>query len=246
MFAKAPETIAKGLPLWRAFRVWTHPRQLARLDELQREAEGTADDSTAQREFQSERLKLERQFFLLFGRNGPLYMEAYTAPIVPERQRGTVSSDLVRDMDEWDFDDSACWFYASSVDEFDLHLVRIEVFGPLPAWEVDRLFGPEGAALNAPEAPIALSDDNAVLTVNGEDYVFRGLKQQAILRALYDAYRIKRRLRARHVLGHAESSADSLWKVFNKSPHMALLKRLIRQRDGYIWMENPDSSDSPP
>jgi hypothetical protein len=141
-------------------------------------------------------------------------------------------------MNSWNFETSEAWFKAEHGSEHDIHLVRIEMLGPIPPWEIDRMGGAPSTPLERSETgPLHLSDDNATLTVSGKSLIFRGPKQQKILRQLFNAYKTGDKLRTATVLEKAGANADSLRKAFNKSPHWPVLKRIIRQEQGYCWFE---------
>jgi hypothetical protein len=83
--------------------------------------------------------------------------------------------------------------------------------------------------------PICLSPDNRVLVLNSKTLILRGSKQQSIMRTLFDAHVARTRLRTADVL--ADSSADTIAKAFHKSPNWDVLKRHVRQRGGFCWLE---------
>lgn len=84
---------------------------------------------------------------------------------------------------------------------------------------------------------IYLSPDNRTLTVNGVSMSFRGTVQQDILRCLFDAMQERKRLRTAEVLHKADSSADTIAKAFRKNPHWRQLQKIIRQENGFCWIE---------
>jgi hypothetical protein len=230
----------KGIPLGLALRRWTHPRLISKLDELDARAAEQPHDVQLKNEARTFRAKLESDFIdALLVRSNRFWLTAYLGPVTPTCHRGEVSWDVIRDIDSWNFDTSEAWFWAADDNEHDMHLIRIEVLGPIPKWEVERLSGAASTPLERSEAvPLDLSDDNATLTVAGESLIFRGQKQQQILRQLFDAYKSGRKLRTKELLKKARVEADSLHKAFNKSPHWATLQRIIRREQGYCWFDD--------
>jgi hypothetical protein len=231
----------KGLPLGLALRKWTHPRLIAKLDELEQRAAEQPRNCPLKEEAKKFRRKLEVDFInsLLVASN-QFSVTGYVDPITPISNRGWFSWDVIRDVDCWDFESSEAWLNATTPDQLDMHLVRIEVLGPLPQWEIARSTGVASTPLERQEGvSIHLSDDNATLTVFGETLIFRGEKQQRVLRQLFDAYKSETRLRTKTVLEKAQASADSLRKVFNKSPNWHVLNHIIRQEQGFCWFVDP-------
>jgi hypothetical protein len=231
----------KGLPLSLALRKWTHPCLIAKLDELEQQAAEQPRNLQLKEEAKKFRAKLEFDFInsLLVGSN-QFSLTGYLDPITPISNRGWFSWDVIRDVDFWDFETSEAWFNATTPDQLDMHLVRIEVLGPIPQWEIARSTGAPSTPLEKHEgAPIHLSDDDATLTVSGETFIFRGQKQQRVLRQLFDAYKSTTKLRTKTVLEKARANADSLRKVFNKSPNWRVLNRIIRQEQGFCWFVDP-------
>jgi hypothetical protein len=238
----------KGLPLGLALTRWTHPRLISKLDELDARAAERPDDVQLKEEAKRFRTTLESDFIgALLVRSNQFWLTAYLAPITPTSQRGEISWDVICDIDSWNFEISEAQFKATAPGQLDMHLVRIEVLGPIPEWEVERLSGSTSAPLETNEAvPLHLSDDNATLTFLGKRLIFRGEKQQQILRQLFDAYKSGPPLRTTRVLEKAQSKADSLHKAFNNSPHWSVLQRIIKQEQGYCWFEIPVNSSVSP
>jgi hypothetical protein len=234
-----PPPMEKGLPLSLALRRWTHPRLILKLDELDARAAKQPHNLQLKEEAKAFRAKLKGDLIATFlVRSNQFWLTAYLDPVTPTSHRGEVSWDVIRDMDCWSFDSSEAWFRATACDEHDMHLVRIEVLGPIPKWEVDRSVGPASTPLETNKAvTLHLSDDNATLTILGEQFIFRGHKQQQILRQLFDAYKSAVKLRTIEVLEKAHSKTDSLRKAFNNSPHWSVLKRIIRHDQGFCWFE---------
>jgi len=230
----------KGIPLGLALKRWTHPRLISKLDELDARAAEQPHDVQLKKEAKTFRAKLQSDFIdALLVRSNQFWLTAYLDPVTPTSHRGEISWDVIRDMDFWDFDSSEAWFEAADGNEHDMHLVRIEVLGPIPKWEVERLSGAASTPLERNEAvPLDLSDDNATLTVLGQQLIFGGQKQQRILRRLFDAYKSGGKLRTKELLAKARVEADSLRKAFNKSPHWPVLERIIRRERGYCWFDD--------
>jgi hypothetical protein len=229
----------RGLPLGLALRRWTHPCAIAKLDRLEEQASERPQDLQLKAEAMELRAKLESDFIAnLFDRHKQLWASVFVAPVVPNSQRGELSRDVIRDMDSWNFDTSEAWFKAADDSEQDMHLVRIEILGPIPQWEVQRWRGAASTPLERTETlPLHLSRDNATLTVSGESLIFRGRKHQHILRQLFEAYKSGDKLRTINVLEKAQVKADSLRKAFNKSPNWRTLERIIQQEQGYCWFD---------
>jgi hypothetical protein len=234
----------KGMPLRLAFRQWTHPRLISRLDNLEARAVAQPDDVQLQKEAKTFRSKLEFDFVAaLRAKNTQFSVIGTSFPFMPMSERGETSWDVIRDMDCWKFDTSEAWFGAPDGGERGVHLVDVEVFGPIPEWEVERLSRSTATPLERNEAvPLHLSDDHATLTVSGKPFIFRGQKQQRILRQLFDAYKSGAKLRTILVLEKAQVKADSLRKAFNKSPHWPVLERIIHREQGYCWFDIPVNS----
>jgi hypothetical protein len=229
----------KGLPLGFALRRWTHPRLIAKLDELDARAAEQPDNLQLKEEANAFRAKLERDLINRFlVRSNQFWLTGYLDPVTPKSQRGEISWDVTRDIHCWNFDASEGWFKATGCDQLDMHIVRIEVLGPIPQWEIARSTGAPSTPLERTEAiPIYLSDDNATLTISGKTFIIRGQKQQLILRQLVEAYKSGSKLRTETVLRKAGANADSIRKVFNKSPHWPALKGILRQQQGHCWFD---------
>jgi len=131
----------KGLPLGLALRRWTHPRLISKLDRLDAQAAEQPHDVQLRKEAKLFRAQLESDFIasLLVGSN-QFWLTAYLAPVTPTRHRGVVSWDIIRDIDSWNFDTSEAWFEDADEYSHDMHLIRIEVLGPIPnpnySWDV--------------------------------------------------------------------------------------------------------------
>jgi hypothetical protein len=229
----------KGIPLGLALRRWTHPRLISKLDDLDARAAEQPHDVQLKKDAKTFRAQLQSDFIAsLLVRSNQFWLTSYLDAVTPTSHRGEVSWDVIRDIDYWDFDTSEAWFEAADEYSHDMHLIRIEVLGPIPKWEVERLSGAASTPLETNEAvPLHLSDDNATLTVLGKRFIFRGQKQQRILRQLFDAYESGDRLRTTKVLEKAQAKADSLRKAFNNSPHWSVLQRIIRREQGYCWFD---------
>jgi F0F1-type ATP synthase assembly protein I len=87
-----PPPMEKGLPLDLALRRWTHPRLIAKLDKVERQAAERPHDPDLKKEAKAFRAKLESDFIaaLLVGSN-QFWISAYLAPVTPISQRGEVS-----------------------------------------------------------------------------------------------------------------------------------------------------------
>jgi hypothetical protein len=87
-----------------------------------------------------------------------------------------------------------------------------------------------------PDVLIDLSPDNRVLTIRGEATVFRGSKQQQVLRQLLEAYRKGVRVPATVLLSHFADDVDTLSKAFKGSPNWPTLQKYLHQKDGMCWI----------
>jgi hypothetical protein len=121
----------------------------------------------------------------------------------------------------------------------DIELVQIKILRPDESEDAMADNAPDGqpASLEQNNEKIRLSDDNAVLTLAGQRLIFRGKKQQAILRQLVDAYRCDQHLKTQRVLESAGTQVDSLAKAFRKNRHWDKLRKIIKQDQGVCWIE---------
>jgi hypothetical protein len=137
-------------------------------------------------------------------------------------------------------------FKAATAEGNGLKLVEIEIEAA-PSRQTEHLGGRsiDAPAPQRPEsqppidisAPLHLSDDNAILTLWGEKLMFRGPIQKSILRQLVDAHCDDRRLRTVEILQKAGSEVDSIAKAFRSNRHLPKLKRIIRQEQGFAWLD---------
>jgi hypothetical protein len=165
---------------------------------------------------------------------GDLVATALEMPLSPSAVRQPVGSEL------WDV--LAFNFERAEAKGRGLHLINIEIHDPrqLQAWrDANSAFAAERSAAGAPPAakPIALSDDNSVLTIGNDVLMFRGEIHQAIIRRLVDAFDRRERLRTRDVLEKSGSNADTLAKAFSRSRNWAKLDQVLRQENGFCWFE---------
>jgi hypothetical protein len=87
------------------------------------------------------------------------------------------------------------------------------------------------------QVQLQLSGDDSILTLFGEKLIFGGPIQRSILRQLVDAHRDDRRLRTAEVLRRAGSEVDSIAKAFRSNRHWPKLTQIIRQEQGFIWLD---------
>lgn len=88
-----------------------------------------------------------------------------------------------------------------------------------------------------PEMLVDLSPDNRVLTIRGETMMFRGAKQQLVLRQLVEGYRGRTHVRSIALFAHFADDVDTLSKAFKGSPNWPILQRYLHQKDGLCWIE---------
>jgi hypothetical protein len=108
-----------------------------------------------------------------------------------------------------------------------------------------RTTPPQGlsAPLQPQQAPktasieLQLWDDGAILTLSGEKMMFRGTIQRVLLRELIEAHKNGRRLRTADTLRKVGAEVDSIAKLFRKNPHWPQLRKIIRQKLGFCWID---------
>ena len=218
----APE----GTPLDRAVRRWTQPVVVEKLDRLRKLVRQHPKNSHFEATYQLFKAKVEYDFITLLGAGGELWASGFIAPIDLASQRCPMEADLLRHL-SWKID-------LCEADWEDLHAVHIEIHGPAPPWEISRL--------KEPKTPIAdrvddLCFEAPVLRIFGENFWFRGKKQQKIIAQLVEGQKFGKPLRTRDLLDKAGCAADTLEKAFKGNPHWPKLKLHIRQKDSHCWIE---------
>lgn len=85
-------------------------------------------------------------------------------------------------------------------------------------------------------AAVECTPDGSLLTIHGKDYPFKGPKQQAIIRLIYEAWKDGRaKQKTAEVLRKAGSNADQLAQAFANCP--TPWKEVIGYGEGYCWLK---------
>jgi hypothetical protein len=225
--AAPPCAFPIGLPLEQALRRWTPPRTLDTLDKctqyLKRNSRDNAAFGILRMREEVEEIFVERLF------SGELCASAFVAPIKPDSARTWITCDVLRHLN---FD-----FALSEGKWGNLHLLYIEVVRAKPELQGADKSTPLEPIKGPRDTSVTLSDDGRILSLNGEQLLFRGKVQQNILRQLVDARSRLDRVHTRTVLQKAGATADSLAKVFRGNPHWSKLKAKLHQDTGYCWLE---------
>jgi hypothetical protein len=178
------------------------------------------------------------EFVVFQLRNGRWTATALQSPVTLQSERLRVPAKF------WDF--LKLDFKAATAEGKRLELVEVKIelapsgqserSGP-PAIESPGPQHRESRSPSGADQLLHLSDDNAILSLFGEKLIFRGKIQQSILRQLVDAYRDDGRLRTSEILRRAGSDVDSIAKAFRNNRHWPLLQKIIRQDQGFVWLD---------
>lgn len=223
-----------GFSVGQAFRHFADPKLLARYDELAPDHRDTLRADT-QHLHQECRNLLYAIYDAMIARlkRGELVAYAIDA-------HGPVTQGYVRVEPAWwrrlEFD----YDFEDVRGENDIHLTEVLIFeadaeasrsgerGPDPRTSEEKR-----TADGKPR--IELTNRYSLLVIGDEVFVFRGDKRKEIVRKLVDAYHRGERLLTKELLGDAGS--DTLKKLLKGGRSAAMLTRILRQENGYCWLE---------
>jgi hypothetical protein len=158
-------------------------------------------------------------------RAGELVSTGFQLPILAKDKRQPIAREL------WDFLEPD--FFRSEAEGHGLKIVLIEVMdAPLP-----------GSVPHVPRADrsaqqlVQLTPTNTLLRINDEKYLFRGIAQRRLIRALYDAFVSDSPELTQVLLNKAGVKSPSVAAFFSGYPEWDMLRRHIRTKYAFTWLE---------